>query len=169
MILNKIPWFPVLGVLLIGTLAIAIPLGIWNGKMRVRHTHAFPDLQGATTADQARAILQKWNDSGANAEIEKTMRLDLAFPFFYATLLALICLRASINAHHPWVAVTGIVLAVGAVAGGVFDLFENMTMLAMLGDVEKAGRIATVRAFGMAKEYLAMFAAIYGWLAHFDA
>jgi hypothetical protein len=168
-ILNKIPWFPLLAVLLLGTVAIAIPLGIWNGKMRSQHTYAFPDLQDATTVDQARTILQKWDDSGANEEIAKTMRLDLAFPFFYATLLALICLRASINTRHPWVAVTGIVLAVGAVAGGVFDLFENMSMLAMLGDVEKAGRIGTVRAFGMPKVYLAMLAAVYGWLAHFDA
>ena len=168
MILDRIPWLPVLAVLLLGTLAIGVPLTLWNESMRERYEFAFPDLQDAKTPERARTILQKWNDSGANEAIAKAMRLDLAFPVFYASLLALICLRASLNAHHPWVAVTGIVLAVGAVAGGVFDLFENMTMLAMLGDVEKAGRIATVRAFGLPKLYLSMLASIYAWLAHFD-
>jgi len=166
--MKHIPWISALIVLVICTLAIAIPLDRWNAKMRDLSDFAFPDLQNAKSEPKARQILDAWKDPDLRTEIARTMKLDLVFPLFYAPLIALIAFRASRNARHRWVATLGAVLAAGALAAGVFDLLENMTMLRMLAD-DDATRWRLVQAFGMPKNYLSQAATIYALLAHFDA
>ena len=165
--MKRIPWIPALIVLVLGTLAIAIPLDRWNTTMRDRTGFAFPDLQDATSEAKARQVLDAWKAPAVRAEIAGTMKLDLVFPFFYAPLIALIAFRASRSARRRWVATLGAALAIGALAAGIFDLLENMTMLRMLAD-DDATRWRLVHAFGMPKNYLAQAATIYALLAHFE-
>lgn len=165
--MRRIPWIPALILLVLGTLAIGIPLDRWNTKMRDRTGFGFTDLQHAKSESQARQILDAWKDPEVRAEIARTMKLDLVFPFFYAPLIALIAFRASRSARHRWVATLGAALAAGALAAGIFDLLENTTMLRMLAE-DDATRWRLVQAFGMPKNYLAQAATIYALLAHFD-
>ncbi len=160
-------WLIAAGVLFAGTVAIGWKLGEMNNAARAGELrHAFADLQSVTTEEQATSILQTWKDAGAKP-ITDAMKLDLVFPFFYATLVALACLRAATRVQRRWVAVLGMVAAALAVAGGVFDLLENGKMLKMVEDLSRAEDVGTLVLFKRLKEGLSMLALSYVILVPF--
>ena len=165
--MRRIPWIPALVLLAIGTIAIGFPLARWNTSIRERHTFAFPDLQDTQSETRARKILDAWKADEVKKEVEGSMKLDLAFPLFYAPLLALIAVRASRNAQRRLLRILGVVIAFGALAAGVCDLLENMTMLRMLA-ANDASRIGMVQLFGTPKNLLLMTATLYGLFAQFE-
>lgn len=154
--------------LTIGTLAIFIWLIRINEAHRARYGDAFPQLQDARQADVAQGILTRWDHSGANTDIRKAMRIDLGFPFFYATLLALLCICASRSRPTRWVARLGQWCALIALIAGAADLSENITMLGMVGHPELASRLSTMITFTQIKNGGAYAALLYLLLSHLD-
>jgi hypothetical protein len=147
-------WPIAAGVSFAGTLALMFVLGAVNKRDRANTGFAFPDLQNAetevragktvTAEEKATEILTAWQPKEAEAAVRQSMIIDLFFPLFYASLIALACWRASRHVDVRWVAVAGIIAALAAAAGGLFDMLENGKMLSMLGNAQSAGQIGTV-------------------------
>jgi hypothetical protein len=156
-------------VLFIGTIVIGLILDRINKNDRQATGYAFPDLQNASSVEQAKAVLETWHTKNADAGIKKAMYIDLVFPFFYAGLIALICFQASAHMRTRWVAVAGLIMAAVALLGGIFDILENTRMLSMVGHPENAREIATVAKFRTLKIWLVVVPMVYALLAHFDA
>ena len=148
-------------ILFAGALAIGIPLGGRNKAEVAKYGYAFPDLQDARKPEKAQAILETWNTTGANDDIRKSMQLDLAFPLFYASLLALLAYRASLDPTIPKLARLGRWCAAGALVGGLADLVENGMMLAMLGDPGRATWLYLLLVFVFTKIAGAAAAVLY--------
>lgn len=174
-------WRIAVGLLFVGTIVFTSVLMKMNRKDRAETGFAFPDLQNAETVvlagnevtaeKKAAEVLSAWqplDEKDLRQEhIRKSMKVDLIFPLFYALLIALVCWRASLNAPTRWVAVAGMIAAAAAVAGGVFDVLENLKMLSMLGDPKSAAGIATVVLFRNLKVTGIMVGLVYALLAHF--
>ena len=155
-------------VLFLGALAVGIPLGRWNEQHRRQYTYAFPDLQDATAESEAKRILGTWRwTTGATDAIRRAMQLDLAFPLFYAPLLALLAWRAALGRTKPWLVRLGRVIAFLALFGGLADLAENATMLTMLGEAGSS-RFAMMRIFTHVKIAGILAAVLYVSFAHLN-
>jgi hypothetical protein len=175
-------WRIAVAVLFVGTVVLTSVLMKMNRADRAETGFAFPDLQNAetvvlagneVTAEQKAAeILSAWQPRDEKdlrqEHVRTSMKVDLLFPSFYALLVALVCWRASRNAPTRWVAVAGTIAAAAAVAGGVFDVLENLKMLSMVGDPKSAAGIATVVLFRNLKVLGIMVGLVYALLAHFD-
>lgn len=154
-------------ILLAGSLAVGIPLHRMNAEHRVKYQYAFPDLQDAREVEKAKEILRTWKWTGGTAEIKRAMQLDLAFPLFYATLLALLAWQASLSRPTPWMARLGRVIAFFALFGGLADMAENLTMLSMLDDPE-ASRFRIMLVFTHVKLAGILAAVLYLLFSHLD-
>lgn len=175
-------WRIAVSVLFVGTVVLTSVLMKMNRTDRAETGFAFPDLQNAETVvlagnevtaeKKAAEVLSAWQPSDEKdlrqEHVRKSMRVDLIFPFFYALLIALVCWRASLNAPTRWVAVAGMIAAAAAVAGGIFDVLENLKMLSMLGDPKNAAGIATVALFRNLKVTGITAGLVYALLAPFD-
>jgi len=158
-------------ILLAGTIGIGWPLDRCNEQMRARYDNkAFPQLQNADSADEARGIVATWDGiPGANDEIRKTMLVDLVFALFYAPLAALLAYWVSLRRKTPWVAEFGRWAAIAALAGGAADLVENGIMLQMLGDPNAAASLFPVmHVFTLIKGGGLTVALFYIVFAHID-
>ena len=175
-------WIIAVSVLFVGTVVLTVVLMKMNRADRAETGFAFPDLQNAETVvlagkevtaeERAAEILNAWQPIDENdprrEHVRRSMKVDLIFPFFYALLIALVCWRASLNAPTRWVAVAGMIAAAAAVAGGIFDVLENLKMLSMLGDPKNAAEISTVVLFRKLKSAGITAGLVYALLAHFD-
>jgi hypothetical protein len=157
-------------ILVAGTIGIGWPLFRANARLRAQYGYAFPDLQDAVSAAKASEIVAKWDGiAGANDAIRKTMQADLVFPFFYASLGALLAYWVSLRRKRPWVARLGRWAAIAALAGGAADLVENGIMLQMLGDAGAAASLYPVmHAFTWIKGGGLAVAWVYIVFAHID-
>ena len=155
-------------VLVAGALAIGIPLGGRNNVEAAKYGHAFPALQDARKAEEAKAILETWKGNGAKEDIGTSMQLDLAFALFYAPLLALLAYRASLRRTRPWLARLGNWCAAAALIGGLADLVENGMMLKMLDHPERATWQCVLLVFVFAKLAGAAAAVLYIFFSHLD-
>lgn len=149
-----------------GALGVGIPLARMNTEHREKYTYAFPDLQDARDVARAQEILRTWQWTRGTEAVRRAMQLDLAFPLFYATLLALLAWRASIP-RTPLVARLGRVVAILAIFGGLADIAENTIMLTMLGDAT-ASRLPVMLVFTHVKIAGILFALIYLLFAHLN-
>jgi hypothetical protein len=162
-------WLSAAGVLVAGTVIIGTTLDWMNRDVRSRGTYSFPDLQNTTSTERAKTILTTWSRTEVDSDVRKVIHLDLVFPFFYALLAALVCLRAATNAGTSWVVTVGVLMAAVAVLAGVFDVLENLVMLRMVGHAERAAEIHTVAVFKNLKMTCVSLPFLYTLLAHFDA
>lgn len=158
--------FAIALLLLAGALGVGIPLERMNTEHREKYTYAFPDLQNARDVATAKEILRTWQWSRGTDAVKRAMQLDLAFPLFYATLLALLAWRASIP-RRPLVARIGRVVAFLAIFGGLADIAENTIMLTMLGD-PSASRLPVMLIFTHVKIAGIVAALLYILFAHLD-
>ncbi len=157
------------GGLFVGTIVIGLILDRINKNDRQATGYAFPDLQNASTEEQAKTVLATWHTKHADADIKRAMYVDLVFPIFYAGLVALICFQASAHMRTRWVAIAGLIMAAVALLGGIFDILENSKMLSMVGHPENAREIATVAKLKTLKIWFVIVPMVYALLAHFDA
>lgn len=153
--------------LLAGSLAVGIPLHRMNAEHRAKYGSAFTELQDAREIGKAKEILRDWKWTGATEEIKRAMQLDLAFPLFYATLLALLAWMASLSRPTSWVARLGRVIAFFALFGGLADVAENVTLLTMLNDPE-ASRFPIMLVFTYVKIAGILAGLLYLLFSHLD-
>ena len=128
------------------------------------------DLEFAYNSDKATIVINAWQDDGKTDNITAAKfntQLDFIFLLFYAAFLYHACKMVSGN-HKGIVAAIGILLAYGAIAAGLLDVFENIGMLLTLyGHISNSISLATV-IFSVMKWLLALAALLYfviggGW------
>ena len=128
------------------------------------------DLEFAYNSDKATIVKNAWQDDGKTDNITAAKfntQLDFIFLLFYAAFLYHACKMVSGN-HKGIVAAIGILLAYGAIAAGLLDVFENIGMLLTLyGHISNSISLATV-IFSVMKWLLALAALLYfviggGW------
>ena len=128
------------------------------------------DLEFAYNSDKATIVINAWQDDGKTDNITAAKfntQLDFIFLLFYAAFLYHACKMVSGN-YKGIVAAIGILLAYGAIAAGLLDVFENIGMLLTLyGHISNSISLATV-IFSVMKWLLALAALLYfviggGW------
>ncbi len=119
----------------IGTLLMIIVMQQTGTTLKTKATpHGILDLEFASTSAKAAAVIDAWKKSEITDNIQAAKlntELDFIFLLFYAIFLQQVC-RSIAGLHKGAIRNIGLVLANGAIAAGVLDIFENFGMLLML-------------------------------------
>lgn len=155
----------------IGTLVMLIVMAKNGATLKTAATpKGILDLEFAYNSDKATTVINAWQDDGKTDNIAAAKfntGLDFIFLLFYAAFLYHACKMVAEN-YKGIAATAGILLAYGAIAAGLLDVFENIGMLLTLhGYINNFVRLVTV-IFSGVKWLLALAALLYsviggGW------
>jgi hypothetical protein len=155
----------------IGTLVMVVVMAKTGATLKTAATpKGILNLEFAYNSDKAKAIINAWQYNGTtdNITVAKiNTQLDFIFILFYSAFLYNACKKIA-GIFNEAAANTGLLLANGAIAAGLLDIFENIGMLLTLhGYTNSAIPLATF-IFSIAKWLLALAALLYfvaggGW------
>jgi len=132
-------------------------LALIAGAITTAAAQGFPivDLELAGTVNRADAVVRHADA----AVIRSAIWWDFLFILLYVSALTTGALWASVQFASEAMRRAGIVVAFGAIAAGLFDTIENLSMLLFLSGRE--GWIPLARVMAIPKFFLALIAVVY--------
>ena len=128
--------------------------------MNEKAPYGIVSLELAGKATEAQSIVDSWKKEGKTTTALGNIRLDFLFIPFYSILLYMTCgSLATIHPARPQRIGTGI--AFGCLLAGLFDVFENVCMMASLNGKGGSVTAAATSALATAKFSLLVIALLY--------
>lgn len=147
--------------LLAGTLFFFLTLR-WQGSQLISPVSpaGIVSLELAGTEEKTAGIIETWTTEGLIGKARKNILIDFLFIPFYAMLFYTLCGSISVR-HGGRQARLGVLLAFFSLIAGVFDVFENITMLLSTYSIFNGASAALTAFFAATKFALLALSLLY--------